>query len=110
MRPGMTIVAAIQEAVRAGNYRFSQHARQRLSSREISVAEVEDAVTSGEVIEDYPDDKYRPSCLVLGHTPAGRPLHVHCTYAAPDVIVVTQYEPDPREWSADFRVRREPRP
>lgn len=80
----MTILEAIQQAVQAGNYRFSQHARRRLSSRLIEVSEVEEAIASGEVIEDYPDDKYRPSCLALGHTRAGRPLHLQCTYAQPE--------------------------
>ena len=58
------------------------------------------------MIEDYPDDKYRPSCLILGYTPAGRPLHVQCSYAQPDVVVVTQYQPDPAEWDASYRYRR----
>jgi hypothetical protein len=32
-----------------------------------------------EVIEDYPEDKYGPSCLILGFTVYGRPLHVQCS-------------------------------
>lgn len=106
----MEPLEGIRQAIAAGNYRYRRHARQRLSSREIDVDEVEQAIASGEVIEDYPDDKYRPSCLTLGRTAAGRALHVQCRYAEPDVIVVTQYEPDPAEWSPDLRVRRGPRP
>jgi hypothetical protein len=34
-----------------------------------SIAEIEDAIGSrAEIIEDYPDDKYGPSCLILGFT------------------------------------------
>jgi len=44
--------------------------------RRISVAEVRQAIASGEVIEDYPDDKYGPSCLISGFTQAERPLHI----------------------------------
>src|ERR671927_53955 len=102
----MADLGAIQAAVAAGNYRFSQHARRQLSFRGISVREVEEALGSGEVIEDYPNDKYRPSCLILGWTGQRRPLHVQSTYAGPDVVIVTQYEPDPNEWSTDFRQRR----
>jgi hypothetical protein len=101
----MADLAAIRAAIEAGNYRFSQHARRQLSSREITVAEVEAAISRGEVIEDYPDDKYRPSCLILGWSHEGRPLHVQCSHAMPDVIVVTQYEPDPDEWTEDLRRR-----
>jgi len=28
-------------------------------------------------IEDYPTDKYYPSCLLLGFTDNARPLHLH---------------------------------
>jgi hypothetical protein len=31
----------------------------------------------GEIIEEYPDDKYSPSCLIYGKTEGGRELHVH---------------------------------
>jgi len=33
-----------------------------------------------ELIEDYPDYKYGPSCLILGFTHAGQPIHVQCSY------------------------------
>jgi hypothetical protein len=70
------------------------------------VDELRQAVASGEVIEDYPDDQYGPSCLVLGFTERGRPLHVQCSYPSRPVIkIVTVYEPDPRRW-IDFRTRR----
>lgn len=39
-----------------------------------------EAVAHGNIIEDYPDDKYGPSCLILGFTLAGRPLHSQCSY------------------------------
>ncbi len=69
--------------------------------------EVEEAVASrSEVIEDYPNDKYGPSCLVLGYTKAGRPLHAQCSYPSrPLVKIITLYEPDP-DLRIDFRVRR----
>ncbi len=61
---------------------------------------------NGEIIEDYPDDKYGPSCLVLGFTVAGRPLHVQCSYPSrPLVKIITLYEPDSGLW-IDFRERR----
>jgi hypothetical protein len=68
-----------------------------MADRRIGVEEVEEAIASGEVVEDYPEDKYRPSCLILGFTDAGRPLHVQCCEPAPEVIVITCYQPDPEE-------------
>ena len=61
----MPDLQAIRAAVAAGNYRYSQHARRQLSFRSIYVREVEEAIGRGEVIEDYPDDKYRPVVLSL---------------------------------------------
>ncbi len=43
--------------------------------RHISEQEIRDAGSKAEVIENYPEDKYSPSGLLLGFTAAGRPLH-----------------------------------
>ncbi|MBI4298691.1 MAG: DUF4258 domain-containing protein [Chloroflexi bacterium] len=76
----------------------------------VSVREVEEAILSGgaEVIENYPEDTRSPSCLVLGLTRGGRPLHIQCTYP-PNVAIITAYEPKPEEW-IDWRVRKGGKP
>lgn len=88
-------------------YEFSRHAVDQTIIRNISVAEVEEAISAkSEVIEDYPEDKYGPSCLILGFTKAGRALHLQCSYPSRSLIkIVTLYEPDPHLWT-DFRVRK----
>jgi len=51
------------------------------------------------MIEDYADDKYTPSCLLLGFTEVGRPLHMQVSRADTELIrIITLYEPDPDEW------------
>jgi len=61
---------------------------------------------SAEIIEDYPNDKYGPSCLVLGVTSRGRPLHIQCSYPSrPLVKIITVYEPELEQWT-DYRVRK----
>jgi len=65
--------------------------------------EVEEAVLSGEIIEEYPDDKYSPTCLIYGRSKVGRRLHVQISL--PVVTVITAYDPDETEW-ADYRFRR----
>ena len=65
-----------------------------------------DAMERSEIIEDYPHDKYGPSCLVLGFTLSQRPLHIHCSYPMRPIIkIITLYEPEPSRW-IDFKVRR----
>jgi hypothetical protein len=95
---------AIKEIARQLLLIFTEHAIRQMIKRQITDDEVRDAILSGEIIEDYPDDKYSPSCLVLGKTQTGRPLHVQCS-APPRVRVVTVYQPDPKEW-IDNRLRR----
>lgn len=101
------MISEIQEKIRSCRYEFSRHAVDQSIRRAISVSEVEEALLSScEIIEDYPDDRYGPSCLVFGFTAAGRPLHVLCSYPSrPHLKVITLYEPAPAKW-LDNRIRR----
>ena len=72
--------------------------------RSIDCSELEDIITRGEVIEEYPDDKYSPSCLIYGSTKKGRNLHVQVSLP-PTVIIITVYEPKSSEW-INYRTRR----
>jgi hypothetical protein len=65
------------------------------------------AIESGEIIEQYPDDTPYASCLILGHTRSGRPLHLVCAPVSEEerLIVVTTYQPDPHRWEPDLRRR-----
>jgi hypothetical protein len=103
----MELLDAIRQKIRRRQYEFSKHAVDQSIIRDISVREFEEAMENrSEVIEDYPEDKYGPSCLILGFTSAGRPLHMQCSHPSrPLVKVVTLYEPNPEAW-VDFRVRR----
>ncbi len=55
----------ILKDIKSGRHRFSDHAVKRMIKRNIERHEIEEAVSNGEVIEKYPDDKYFPSCLVM---------------------------------------------
>jgi len=103
----MALLDDIREKIAARQYEFSKHAVDQTIIRGISVAELEQAISPrSEVIENYPEDKYGPSCLILGFTSAGRPLHVHCSYPIrPLMKVVTVYEPDPDLW-IDLKIRK----
>jgi hypothetical protein len=76
-----------------------------MRERHISPIEVKHAILSGEVLEQYPEDKYRPSCLICGVTKEGRILHVHCSIDP--VWIITAYDPtlNPDEWDPEFRRR-----
>ena len=102
----MASIHDIREKIASGQFEFSQHAVDQSIVRHVSVQELREAIAAGEVIEDYPTDKYGPSCLVFGVPLARRPLHVQCSYPSrPLVKIITLYEPDPQRW-VDFKVRR----
>ena len=103
----MTVLADIRSKIRQRAYEFSRHALDQSIIRDISLVEVEQAILArSELIDDYPEDKYGPSCLILGFTDGGRPLHVQCSYPdRPLVKIITLYEPDPNLW-IEFRTRR----
>ncbi|MFZ1474232.1 MAG: DUF4258 domain-containing protein [Anaerolineae bacterium] len=105
-REYMIELQAIQYIARRQQLFFTDHAVRQMARRAITDQEVTDAILNGEILEDYPDDKYSPSCLILGLTKQGRPLHVQCS-APPRVRVVTVYQPDPKEWENN-RIRLRP--
>ena len=102
----MPLIDAIRMKIRSRRYEFSKHAVDQTIIRKISVPELEEAILNrSEVIEDYPEDKYGPSCLVMGFTFRDRPLH-QCSYPTrPLLKIITVYEPDPGLWH-DHRIRK----
>ena len=89
-----------------GEFALSRHAFRRAVERNISETEIRQAGANAEIIEDYPDDKYSPSCLLLGFTEEERPLHIQVSYMDSDLVkIITLYEPDEDEW-IDFAQRR----
>ncbi|MBF0289817.1 MAG: DUF4258 domain-containing protein [SAR324 cluster bacterium] len=96
----------VRERLSEGKFDFSHHAFKRSVERNISLAEIREAGKLIEVIEDYPDDKYSPSCLLLGLTVNGRPLHIQVSLGNLEIIrIITLYEPDENEW-IDYKERR----
>jgi len=95
----MKSLSQIRHQLSLGQFEFSRHAFKRAIERDISASEIEEAGTQAEMIEDYPDDKYSPSCLLLGFTQGGRALHIQVSYADNDLVrIITLYEPDETEW------------
>ena len=103
----MAVLDEIRHKIGQGQYEFSKHAVDQTIIRGIMVAEIEEAIgNQSEIIETYPDDKYGATCLILGFTRRGRPLHIQCSYPGrPLIKIVTVYEPDDNFWIG-YRVRK----
>jgi hypothetical protein len=97
----------LRDQLAAGEFEFSQHALRRMVERNISDQEIRSAGFGAVIVEDYPSDKYSPSCLLLGFTQLHRALHLQVSRAPDQLLVriITLYEPDPAEW-VDFVRRR----
>ena len=95
----------IRKKIERGLFEFSKHAVDQSIIRRISVQNVREVISNGTIIEDYPEDKYGPSCLIFGMTVVGRPIHIQCSYPSRFIIkIITLYEPDPVRW-IDFKKR-----
>lgn len=71
----LTRIEEIRKKIAQSQFEFTQHAVDQSILRHISVQELHEAIEHGEIIEDYPHNKYGPSCLILGFTQAGRPSY-----------------------------------
>jgi hypothetical protein len=100
------MIDPIRRSVESANYWFTIHGFERCVERGISPEEVKDAIIQGEVIEEYPEDKYGPSCLIYGITRRRRILHVQCS--VDPVWVITAYDPtlNPDDWDPEFKRRK----
>lgn len=92
--------------------RFTDHARREMETEPFGVIRVDEvlrALATGEIVEQYPQDKPYHSCLILGRTAEGRPLHIVCAAVRVErrLIIITVYQPDPTRWDSQFRRRRE---
>ncbi len=86
---------------------FRLHAVERMFERGISIEDVRQIIRTGKIIEDYPNDKPFPSCMILGYIEK-RPLHVVIAMdrSADKAVVITVYEPDLSQWELGFERRR----
>jgi hypothetical protein len=97
----------IQHQLETGEFEFTRHAFKRAVERNISDRELMETGENVIIIEDYPDDKYSPSCLLFGSTISGRALHIQISRMASDLLkIITLYEPDRDEW-INYTIRRD---
>jgi len=97
----------VRDCVRHRRIRWTYHVNMRLKGRFIPREAILGSTESYEIIEEYPDDKYLPSCLVYAKY-GGEVFHIHVAVDVPgnSVVIVTAYRPSPGKWQEDFRTRR----
>ena len=83
----------IQRNVRENEYYFSAHADQERQNENLTITELEEALLYGRVLEQYEDTGRGESCLVVGFTTGGKPIHVLCGRRGEYLVIVTAYIP-----------------
>jgi hypothetical protein len=92
------VLKRIRDHVSTRNFRITRHAQERMMEEGVTLSEVEEAVASAELLENYPHHRRGACCLLAGLTSARRPIHIVCTTAQPRSIIITVYEPKPPKW------------
>ena len=103
MRP-ISLNAAIKKLLQAGKFIVSEHAQARMFERQISLDDLLDLISRGEIIEEYPDDEPCPSALILGFI-GGLGCHVVVGVCMHRLRIITAYWASEDEW-IDCRKRR----
>ena len=85
---------------------ITQHSRKRFAERGITISDVIDAINSGEIIEQYPEDYPFPSCLILGNSNE-KIIHIVASIDDGIMYIVTAYIPSADKWENDLKTRKE---
>ena len=102
----MYLIEQFREINRPENMVITQHSRKRFSERGIGILDVVNAINTGEIIEDYPDDYPFPSCLILGKS-GERVIHIVASIDESMIYLITAYVPEPQNWEEDWKTRKE---
>ncbi|MDP3694938.1 MAG: DUF4258 domain-containing protein [Desulfocapsaceae bacterium] len=93
-------------AIRNSRVRITDHADEEAVDDGLTFEEIYFSVLHGEIIENYSNDKPYPSCLIMGMTFSGEPIHSVWAYNPGNswVVLITVYRPDPARW-LNWKVR-----
>ena len=90
---------SIRAEIEKQTYEISLHADDERITDTLTVSQLEFALSDCKIIERYPDDPRGESCLALGFTPEGTPVHIVCgKNPAGHLILITVYIPTMPKW------------
>jgi len=97
----------IIETIRNNRIRITDHADEEAENDQLTFDEIYFSVFNGEIIENYPDDKPYPSCLIYGQNFSGDPIHSVWAFNEKSqwAVLITVYRPDITRW-INWRERR----
>jgi hypothetical protein len=89
----------VRSEIKNQSYEITLHADEERIADELMISELEFVLVSGMILEHYPGDKRGESCLVLGFSPEGIPVHVVCgKNSLGHLVLITVYIPSMPKW------------
>jgi len=85
----------ITERVQKTEYYFSKHGDKERQNEDLLISEIEEALFSGRILEQYENKGRGESCLVVGFTNGGKPVHVVCGEIGEQMVIIPVYIPRP---------------
>lgn len=102
----MITIDELREIAAHKHVRFTGHAQTRMVERGIKQNDVINAINTGKIIEQYPDDYPFPSCLVLGLDIRNVYIHVVLAVRGIEIVIITVYRPTLEKWEIGYEKRR----
>ena len=93
----------IKDRIEKSDYFFSLHGDRERQNDNLTIAEVEEALKRGIILEQYTDTGRGESCLVAGFTQSGKPIHIVCGKRNHGLVIVTVYIPRPPKFLNPFQ-------
>jgi len=95
-------IGYVREKVINDEYFYSRHGDIERQNDNLSVLDVAEAMLTGRVLEEYKDIGRGESCLIVGFTNSGKPVHVVCGLNENSLVIITVYIPGPPKFKNPY--------
>ncbi len=92
----------IKNKIESDDVYYSRHGEQERQNDNLTIAEVSEAIGNGMILEQYPDTGRGESCLVVGFTKHGKPIHIVCGERNEKLVIITVYIPSPPKFKNPY--------
>jgi hypothetical protein len=92
----------IHKKIKSEEYDYSKHGDQERQNEILLITEIEDAILAGRILEEYEDTGRGESCLLVGFTQQGKPIHVICGSRGDRLVIITVYIPKPPKFKTPY--------
>jgi len=93
----------IQNCIKHSKYYFSAHGDAERKNDNLQIHEIEEAILSGQVLEQYADTGRGKSCLIAGYSKYGKPIHTICGRRGSEAVIITVYIPKPPKFKNPYQ-------